>query len=237
MPKLVVLLVEHNILHLLILYKTTTFTYDLNTTKPDPLKMANSAAPPPAAPSPASKLVRIIVVVILALIVLFGLAVLITWLIIKPKQLVYRIDSASVHNFNLQNNHLNATFDLLIKAHNPNGRMSVYYDPIEVSVAYDGQTIAFNTLEPFHQPRRNVTRLDATLVARDAALSGALSRDLRVQKKAGNIGMDVRIKARIRFKVGIFKLKHHTLRISCSPVKVRMSSLKNFETASCDLDW
>ncbi|CAK7332131.1 unnamed protein product [Dovyalis caffra] len=195
--------------------------------------MANTVPPP----SPASKLCRIIAVVILALIVLFGLAVLITWLIIKPKQLVYRIDSASVHQFNQNNNHLNATFDFIVKAHNPNGKISVYYDSIEVSASYEGQTIAFNTLEPFYQPHRNVTRLDAALVARDVALSEALSRDLKQQRTSGDIGLDVRIKARIRFKVGIIKLKHRTLRISCSPVKVHMSSLKSLETTSCDLDW
>ncbi|KAF9675145.1 hypothetical protein SADUNF_Sadunf09G0001700 [Salix dunnii] len=173
--------------------------------------MANIAPPPPpATPSPASKLVRIIAVVILALIVLIGLAVLITWLTVKPKQLVFRIDNASAHDFNLKNGHLNATFDFLIKAHNPNGRISVYYGPAEVSVAYDGQTIAFNTLAPFHQPRRNVTRLAATLVARDVALPRDLSTDLAIQKKTGNIGLVVRIKARIRFKVVISSEPNHT---------------------------
>lgn len=200
--------------------------------------MANSdPPPPPETPSPASKLVRIIAVVILALIVLVGLAVLITWLAVKPKQLVFRIDNASARDFSLKNDHLNATFAFLIKAHNPNGRISVYYGPAEVSAAYDGQTVAFNTLAPFRQPRRNVTRLAATLVARDVALPRDVSTDLAVQRKSGNIGLVVRIKARIRFKVGIFKLKHYTLRVSCSPVKVRMPLFKNFETAACDLDW
>ncbi|KAJ6408672.1 hypothetical protein OIU85_014262 [Salix viminalis] len=200
--------------------------------------MANSAPPPPpATPSPASKLVRIIAVVILALIVLVGLAVLITWLAVKPKQLVFRIDNASARDFSLKNDHLNATFAFLIKAHNPNGRISVYYGPAEVSAAYDGQTVAFNTLAPFRQPRRNVTWLAATLVARDVALPRDVSTDLAVQKKSGNIGLVVRMKARIRFKVGIFRLKHHTLRVSCSPVKVRMPLFKNFETTTCDLDW
>lgn len=202
--------------------------------------MANtttSQPPPPSARPVHSKLLRVIAVIILALIVLVGIAVLITWLVIKPKQLAYIIEARSVHNFNLNKDHLNASFDFVLRAHNPNCRVSVYYDSIDMSVAYEDQTIAFNTLEPFYQPRRNVTRLEARLEARDVALSKSLSGDLRLEKASGQVQLEVRVSARIRFKVGVLKLKHRTLRVLCSPVIVHVSSWKSFESTHCDLDF
>ncbi|KAJ8750336.1 hypothetical protein K2173_014251 [Erythroxylum novogranatense] len=181
------------------------------------------------------KLLRLIAITILALIVLVGLAVLITWLAIKPKRLLYTIDDGSINNFNINTDHLNATFGLVIMAHNPNHKISIYYDSIEVSVGVNGQTVAFNTLEPFYQPRKNMTRLDAKLESRDVALSSSLSRDLRLEKRSGQAELDVRIKARIRYKIGVLKLRHRTLKIEC-PVIINFSSSKGFERVYCDID-
>ncbi|KAF5727486.1 hypothetical protein HS088_TW22G01179 [Tripterygium wilfordii] len=170
--------------------------------------------------------------VILALVVILGLAVLITWLAIKPKKLDYTIEDASVHYYNLHNNHLNGSFDFLIRAHNPNGKLSINYDSIEVLLAYDDQTIAFNTLEPFHQPHKNVTRLRANLVAQDIALSQGAARDMRLDKASGEVELYVKFKARIKFKVGVFKLRHQTLKVSCSPV-LHFSNSSTFERTYC----
>ncbi|XP_065867889.1 uncharacterized protein At1g08160 [Euphorbia lathyris] len=195
--------------------------------------------PPPSQPvrSPQSRLLRLVAVVILSLIVLVGVAVLITWLIIRPKQVIYSIDTGTVNNFNLRNNHLNASFDFLIRAHNPNRRISIYYDSIDVSVSYDDQTIAFNTVEPFHQPRWNITQVEAKIEARNVALSSGLAKDLKVEKSSGQLKLDVGIKARIRFKVGVLKMRHRSLRVLCPYVPVHFSSSKISQRVYCDIDY
>ncbi|EEF38679.1 uncharacterized protein At1g08160 [Ricinus communis] len=203
--------------------------------------MANSTATTTQQPPrPAhSKLFRVIAVLILTLIVIVGLVVLITWLIIRPKSMEYSIENGSVHNLNLNsnNNHLNASFDFVIRAYNPNTRISIYYDYIDVSLSYDDQTLAFNTLEPFHQPRRNVTRLEAKIEARDAALSQALSKDMRIEKASGQLQLDLRLKARIRFKVGVMKFKHRHLSVICPAVMVHFSSSKIAQRSYCDIEY
>ncbi|WCJ41630.1 Late embryogenesis abundant (LEA) hydroxyproline-rich glycoprotein family [Euphorbia peplus] len=193
--------------------------------------------PPPAQPVRSHRLLRIIAIAILSLIVLIGLAILIAWLIIRPKQITYSIDTGSVSNFNLHNNHLNASFDFLIRAHNPNRRISIYYDSIDVSVSYDDQTIAFNTLEPFYQPRHNVTQVEAKVEARNVALSSGLAKDLSVEKSSGRVEIDVLIKARIRFKVGVLKMRHRSLRVLCPYVPVHFPSNKISQRVYCDIDY
>ncbi|KAA8544145.1 hypothetical protein F0562_022219 [Nyssa sinensis] len=162
--------------------------------------MAAPAAPAarPAGRPRHSKLVRRIALVLLSLIVLVGIAVLIIWLAVKPKRFVYTIEDGSIHGFSLNNNHLNASFDFVLRAHNPNRRVSLYYDKMEVTVSYNDQTMAFNTVSPFFQRHRNVTRLGVKLMAQDVSLYGSVSKKLRLDKSSGEVELDVRVKAKIR---------------------------------------
>lgn len=204
---------------------------------------ATTMAPPAPAPPPPqqaarprySRLLRLISIIILALIVLLGLAVLIIWLAVKPKGLIYVVEDGSIHGFRLSNNHLNATFDFVMRAYNPNKKVSIYYDSMEVSVAYDDQNLASNGVQPFYQGHRNATRLDVKLVAQSLVLSGSVSKDLQLEKSSGKVELEVKVKARIRFKVGIWKSKHRTLRVFCLPV-VHFSPHKDLERTYCEID-
>ncbi|KAK6936121.1 Late embryogenesis abundant protein, LEA_2 subgroup [Dillenia turbinata] len=194
------------------------------------------ANPPLQRAKPRPRLLRWIAVAILALIVIVGLAVLIIWLAIKPKRLVYTVEEGFIQNFNLTNNHLNATFDIVMRAYNPNTKVSIYYDSVEVSVTYDDQTVAFTGVEPFFQPHLNVTRLEVKPVAQYLPLKGSMAKDLGLEKSSGEVELAVYLKARIRFKVGDWKSKDRTLRVACDPVLAHFSSSKKFERTFCDVD-
>ncbi|XP_057479668.1 uncharacterized protein At1g08160-like [Actinidia eriantha] len=195
------------------------------------------ANPQPPRSLTHSMLVRTIAIVLLALIILVGLSVLIIWLAVRPKRLFYTVEEGSIHGFNLtQNNHLNATFNFVIRAYNPNTKVSIYYDKVEAYVFYYDETMAFTTVDPFFQPRRNVTHLGLNLMVRDVALERAAARDLRLKKSSGEVELDIRVKAKIRFKVGVWKSRHRTLRILCSPTMVHFSSSKGFKRTYCDVD-
>ncbi|XP_039052471.1 uncharacterized protein At1g08160-like [Hibiscus syriacus] len=181
-------------------------------------------------------LVRCVATCLIALVVLVGLAVLITWLVINPKKLGYTLESGAVHNFNLTNNHLNATFDFVLRAQNPNERLSVYYDHIESTVIYEDQTIAFNTVDPFFQPHRNISRVKSKLVALNLAMSPSTSKDLMVEKTSREIQVDVHFKTRIQVKVGIWKFNHGTLRIVCYSATVHLTRYKHFDKVPCETE-
>ncbi|GMI97206.1 hypothetical protein like AT5G22870 [Hibiscus trionum] len=199
--------------------------------------MANNTTQAPQQPVRHFNLLRCVAIICLALIVLVGLAVLITWLAIRPKKLVYTLENGSLQNFNLKNNHhLNATFDFVLMAYNPNTRTSVYYDFMESAVSYKDQTLAFGTTDPFFQPHRDTTRVESRLVATNLALSPSTYKDLRREKSSGEIEVDVRFKSRIRFKVGIWKSKHRTLKIVCPSATLHLSWSKHFENVPCEVE-
>ncbi|KAK6144313.1 hypothetical protein DH2020_021133 [Rehmannia glutinosa] len=196
--------------------------------------------PPPAGQAAArprhSPLIRIIAGVILGLIVLVGLIVLITWLAVQPRKLKYSLEQGSISGYNLtKNDKLTANFHFVLRADNPNRRISLYYDKIDVTVSYEDQVVSVNNVHPFYQRRRNVTHLDLYLVAKDAALYGAVARDLRMEKVSGDLELDVKIRAKIRLKIGVFKI-HRKLKVLCGSVTVPFYSSKGFERVYCDVD-
>ncbi|BAT86988.1 hypothetical protein LR48_Vigan09g252700 [Vigna angularis] len=184
-----------------------------------------------------SNLLRYLAMVILALIILVGIAVIIVWLVLKPKKLEYSVENAAIHNFNLTDaNHLYANFDFTIRSYNPNSRVSIYYDSVEVSVRYEDQTLATNAVQPFFQSHKNVTRLHVGLTAQTVALYESVPKDLKLEKSSGDIELDVLVRARIRFKVGSWKSKHRVLRIFCSPVLLHFSKAKSFQRVPCEVE-
>ncbi|KAG4183111.1 hypothetical protein ERO13_A09G087800v2 [Gossypium hirsutum] len=198
--------------------------------------MAGNTAQATQQPVKHFNLVRCVAVCLLTLIVLVGLAVLITWLVIRPKRLVYTLENGSLQHFNLNNNHINATFDFVLMAYNPNTKTSVYYDSMESVVSYKDQTLAFDTIDPFHQPHRDTARVESKLVAQNLALSPSTFKDLRGEKSSGEIEVDVHYKSRVRFKVGMWKSKHRTLKIVCPSVKLHFSWSRHFENVPCEVE-
>ncbi|KAL2485630.1 Late [Abeliophyllum distichum] len=197
------------------------------------------ANPVPAQRAPRSRpspLVRYISILLLVLVVVVGLAVLIAWASVNPKKLKYTIEQGSISRYNLTNNdHLNANFHFVLRANNPNKRISIYYDWIKVTVWYEHQKLSINDVRPFHQPRRNVTYLDLNLMAIQEPLHGVVARDMRMEKSSGNVDLDVKIRSKIRLKVGVFKIHRH-LNILCGTLTVPFSPSKEFERVFCDVD-
>ncbi|XVF19830.1 hypothetical protein REPUB_Repub11eG0144400 [Reevesia pubescens] len=63
-------------------------------------------------------------------------------------------------------------------------------------MTYEGQTLAFNMINPFFQPHRNVTRVESKLVSLNLALSSSTFKDLRIEKSSGEIEVDVHFKSK-----------------------------------------
>ncbi|GKD20923.1 late embryogenesis abundant hydroxyproline-rich glycoprotein family protein [Tanacetum coccineum] len=193
---------------------------------------------------PHSRLIRLIAIVLLVLIVIVGLTILIIWLTIKPKKLVYYIDDGSIHGYNLSNgNHLDASYYFLLRAYNPNKKVSVYYDKVDVSVKYDDKVVSRGTINPFYQPKRNTTLFKLNLASHDVILPDEAARDLKVDRSSGQVELGVNVRAKLRFKVGMWKSRHYRMKVWCAPIMVHLSSSykgvqkTTFQSVKCDVDF
>jgi len=185
---------------------------------------------------------RCIVASMVVTVLLAGLAVLIFWLVVRPKPIDYAVTRAAVRHFNVTpppGATVNATFYLTLAARNPNRRVSILYEWVEFRVLY-GESYAQLALQDapaFRQPPRNETRLGVRAVARSAPVGEQAARELRHDLAAGAVGVDVRMRARAQFKVAGVRSRRYSLEAFCSPVVVGLSpsAARSFQSVPCDI--
>jgi len=185
---------------------------------------------------------RCLVAALVVTILLAGLAALIFWLVVRPKPIDYTVTGAMVRHFNVTpppDATANATFYLTLAADNPNRRVSILYEWVEFRVLYGeaAQLAVEDAPAPFRKPHRNETRLEVRAVARSVPVGEQTARELRHDLAAGQVGVDVRMRARVQFKVGGVRSRRYDLQAFCSPVVIGLapSSARSFQSVPCDV--
>ncbi|KAJ1296370.1 hypothetical protein BS78_01G295200 [Paspalum vaginatum] len=190
---------------------------------------------------PQVGVIRCLVAAVVVTVLLAGLAVLVFWLVVRPKPIEYAVTRAVVRHFNVTpppDATANATFYLTLAADNPNRRVSILYDWVEFRVLYgEAAQLAVADAAPFRQPHRNETRLDVRAVARSVSVAEETARELRHDLAAGEVSVDVRMRARVQFKVAGVRSRHYFLLAFCSPVVIGLSpsSARTFQSVPCDV--
>jgi len=185
---------------------------------------------------------RCLVAALVVTILLAGLAALIFWLVVRPKPIDYTLTGAVARHFNVTpppDATANATFYLTLAVDNPNRRVSILYEWVEFRVLYGeaAQLAIEEAPAPFRQPHRNETRLEVRAVARSVPVGEQTARELRHDLAAGQVGVDVRMRARVQFKVGGVRSRRYDLQAFCSPVVIGLapSSARSFQSVPCDV--
>ncbi|EXB88715.1 hypothetical protein L484_015404 [Morus notabilis] len=97
------------------------------------------------------------------------LASFIFWLIFLPQELKFTATDASLAQFNLStadNSTLSYDLVLNITIRNPNKRVSMYFDRVQVATNYRKKrfaTVTLNSTTPFYQGHKNTTVLHPVL--------------------------------------------------------------------------
>lgn len=176
------------------------------------------------------KRVKLLLAAVGGIIVLLGLVVLITWLALRPQKPKYYLENGSVSQFQVSKVGLvNSRVLFNITTRNPNKRVAIYYDKIDAFLLYDGEEIAWASIPPFFQGHKNTTSLNASLSGYFVSMDADASRDLKLEYSSGKVDMGLRLYARIRFKRGIWKSRHYTLRVKCRHLTLHVK--QNGDTA------
>lgn len=177
-----------------------------------------------------------------SVVLVVGLAVLIFWLIFRPiNRVKFHVTDASLTQFNFttNNNMLNYNLALDVTIRNPNKKIGIYYDRIEVNALYEDQRFSTVVLTPFYQGHKNTTVLSPVFKGEQLVLLGANELSvLNSEKSLGVFDIHVQLYLRIRFKLGKVKTWRFKPKINCD-LKVPFSSIGKsvggFETTKCDI--
>ncbi|KAJ3703609.1 hypothetical protein LUZ61_007314 [Rhynchospora tenuis] len=177
---------------------------------------------------------------ILVIIVLF--IILIVWLSLRPTKPRFYIQDASVRELNVSasSDMLSSILQVTIATRNPNDRIGIYYDRIDVYATYKYQQITLPAqLPPVYQGHNDIDVWSPYLYGADVPIAPFLGNSILQDCQAGFILIHVKVDGRIRWKVGSWISGHYHLFVTCPAFLVTQGNTQSFrfqQMASCSVE-
>ncbi|CAL9778428.1 unnamed protein product [Musa acuminata subsp. burmannicoides] len=156
---------------------------------------------------------------ILATIIVILLIILIVWLALRPTKPRFYLQDAVVLQFNYTgppSNLLSTVIQVTLSSRNPNDRVGIYYDRLDVYAAYKYQQISVaSALPPMYQGHNDIDVWSPYLYGPDVPVAPYLCEPLTQDESSGFLLLHVKIDGRIRWKVGSWISGHYHLFVSC----------------------
>lgn len=167
---------------------------------------------------------RRLLAILLVLALLVALIALIIYLVLRPTHPRFFLQDASLRQLDLSNTTtttsaagaLSTTLQVTVASRNPNDKVGVYYDRLDVYASYKYQQITVAaSLPAVYQGHGDVDVWSPVLsgpgVPFAPFLADALSKDIA----AGYLILQVRIDGRVRWKVGSWVSGHYHIFVTC----------------------
>jgi hypothetical protein len=182
--------------------------------------------PPPPRPYASRSFFRAFFATMICLAVIFGVILVITWLVLRPSLPHFTLTTLSLSNFSASNTNqsLTGTWRLSFNVRNGNKKMSVTYNALRSSIFYHSYYITESSLPPFKQETKSETVLNATFSAANSYLEQRAVNDLNGDRSEGSVPFDVQVLASSSFRSGSWRFRTRILKILCRKLLVGISS-------------
>ncbi|KAF6133960.1 hypothetical protein GIB67_040724 [Kingdonia uniflora] len=145
------------------------------------------------------------------------IVVLVIFLVLRPSKPHFTLQDTTIYQFNLSSpNFLSSNLQVTVASRNPNDRIGIYYDRLDVYASYRNQQITLPTsLPPTYQGHKDVNvwspYVAGTAIPIAPFLAVALSQDTQV----GMILVNIKVDGRVRWKVGTWISGRYHLNVNC----------------------
>eukprot|EP00262_Sarcandra_glabra_P012379 TRINITY_DN317_c0_g1_i1.p1 TRINITY_DN317_c0_g1~~TRINITY_DN317_c0_g1_i1.p1 ORF type:complete len:245 (-),score=-1.19 TRINITY_DN317_c0_g1_i1:340-975(-) len=155
---------------------------------------------------------------LLTLLFIILFVIFVIWLVLRPSKPSFSLQQASVYQFNLSSpNILTTRFQVTIVSRNPNDRVGIYYDRLDVYASYQNQQITPATgLPRTYQGHDDVTVWSPFLYGDSVPISPYVALSLNSDTNGGVAQIIIRIDGRLRWKVGTWTSGRYHIHVSCS---------------------
>ncbi|KQJ89363.1 NDR1/HIN1-like protein 1 [Brachypodium distachyon] len=161
-------------------------------------------------------------ILLLALVV--AIIALIVYLVLRPTHPRFFLQDASLRQLDLPQNSSNSgaggvlstTLQVTIASRNPNDRVGVYYDRLDVYASYKYQQITLAaSLPQVYQGHGDVDVWSPVLSGPGIPFAPYLATSLAGDVQAGYLVLQVKIDGRVRWKVGSWISGHYHIFVTC----------------------
>ncbi|CAK7342005.1 unnamed protein product [Dovyalis caffra] len=174
------------------------------------------------------KLFRRIFAGILIFLLIALLVILLVWAILRPSKPKFILQDATVYAFNVSSpNFLTSNFQVTISSRNPNDKVGIYYDKLDIYATYRNQQITLRTALPnSYQGHKEIDVWSPFIYGTAVPVAPYNSVALSQDQATGSLLLMIKIDGRVRFKVGTFISGKYHLFVRC-PAYIQFGSRTN----------
>lgn len=154
--------------------------------------------------NPVVWLGAVVCLVFSLVLILFGVATLIIFVGIKPRSPVLDIPAATLSVIYFDSPQLlNGDITFLANFTNPNRRLGVKFEYLNVELYFSGSLIASEAVEPFRQKAGEVRLIQVHLLSSLVYLQPNLAIRLQRQEQRNRVVYEIKANFRVKFEVGV----------------------------------
>ncbi|XVF69241.1 hypothetical protein PTKIN_Ptkin11bG0065300 [Pterospermum kingtungense] len=163
------------------------------------------------------ELLRRIVIAIIGLLVVLAIVVFLVWAILHPAKPRFILQDVTIYAFNLTApNFLTSNIQLTLSSRNPNDRIGIYYQKLDIFASYRNQQITLPTLLPrTYQGHLDVTIWSPFLYGNAVPVAPFLEEGLSQDLITGMVLLDIKIFGQLKWKVGSWISGRYQINAHC----------------------
>ncbi|KAF1897350.1 hypothetical protein Lal_00035053 [Lupinus albus] len=184
-----------------------------------------------------SALLRRIFGGIVAFIVLILFIIFLIWIILRPTKPTFMLQDVTVFVFNLSStqspsfvpipNTITITMQVTLLAHNPNKRIGIYYQKLDVYASYRSQQISLATaIPPTYQGHKDFTIWSPFLLGGAVPVSPYTLSSLQQDQNDGAVMVNLKVNGRVKWRVGNWISGRYHIYVNC-PAYIRFAGDRN----------
>lgn len=141
--------------------------------------------------------------------IFFGIATLIIFLAIKPRNPIFDIPNAILNVVYFDSpQYFNGDFTLLANFTNPNRKFDVRFESLDVELLFSGRIIAAQSIQPFTQGRKQSKLKSVHFISSLVFLPQDLGVKLQKQVQSNRVNYNVRGRFKVKITFGLIHLSY-----------------------------
>ncbi|KAL9150227.1 hypothetical protein ABFS82_12G156200 [Erythranthe guttata] len=154
--------------------------------------------------------------------------ILLVWSILQPRKPRFTLQDATIFNLNVSApNVISTTIQVTVNSHNPNSKIGIYYDRMNVYAIYHSQQITYYTaIPPVYQGTKEDNVWSPFIYGDNVPVAPYNGQALGEDQSDGAINMLIKINGRVKWKCGSFISGRYHLHITC-PAYIPLGNSKN----------
>ncbi|KAJ0020461.1 hypothetical protein Pint_31770 [Pistacia integerrima] len=166
------------------------------------------------------QLLRWLLIGVVAFIVAFLFIIFLFWLITKPTKPTFVLQDATLYAFNLSSvsapSILTSNLQVTISSRNPNQRIGIYYEKVDVYASYRNQQITLPTMIPVtYQGHKDISVWSPFLYGDAVPLSPYVATSLSQDLNTGMVLVNIKVDGKIKWRVGTWISGKYRLNANC----------------------